>query len=128
MFASEAYTDKGAYAEALAEARKARELNRSSSMPIVYSGYALAKSGKRMEAQADLEELLKLSTKRYVPPSHLALLYIGLDSHDKSLDWLERGYQQRDPKMTFLKVQRNWDSLRNDQRFQDLLRRVGFMP
>jgi tetratricopeptide (TPR) repeat protein len=128
LFASEAYIEKGAYAEAITEARKARELNGSSSMPIVYSGYALAKSGKRAEAQADLEELLKLSTTRYVPPSHVALLYIGLGSRDETLLWLERGYQQRDPKMTFLKVQRNWDSLRNDQRFQDLLRRVGFTP
>jgi serine/threonine protein kinase/Tfp pilus assembly protein PilF len=128
LFASEAYIDKGAYAEAIAEAHKARELNGSSSMPIAYRGYALAKSGKRAEAQADLEELLKLATKRYVPPSHVALLYIGLDNRDETLQWLERGYQQRDPKMTFLKVQRNWDSLRNDQRFQDLLRRVGLMP
>jgi hypothetical protein len=70
-------------------------------MPIVYRGYALAKSGKQAEAQADVEELLRLSTTRYVPPSHLALLYIGLGSHDETLDWLERGYQQRDAEDDF---------------------------
>jgi len=41
-------------------------------------------------------------------------------------NWLERGLEQRDPKMVFLKVEPKWDNLRSDQRFADLLRRVGF--
>jgi len=41
-------------------------------------------------------------------------------------NWLERGFEQRDPKMVFLKVEAKWDNLRSDQRFADLLRRVGF--
>ncbi len=40
--------------------------------------------------------------------------------------WLERGLEQRDPKMVFLKVEPKWNNLRSDQRFADLLRRVGF--
>ena len=73
-----------------------------------------------------LEELLKLSTERYVPPYHIALIYNGLDERDETLAWLERGYEQRDPKMVFLKVEPKWNNLRDDPRFQDLLRRVGF--
>jgi hypothetical protein len=53
--------------------------------------------------------------------------YSGLGERDETLDWLERGYRQ-DSKMTFLKVQGNWNSLRDDQRFQDLLRRIGLKP
>ena len=126
MFASSAYIEKGMFPEGIAEARKARELSGVSTQPIALLGYALAKSGKQAEARAEIEGLLKLSTERYVPPYSIALIYNGLDERDKALAWLERGYEQRDPKMVFLKVESKWNNLRDDPRFQDLFRRVGF--
>jgi tetratricopeptide (TPR) repeat protein len=125
-YASSAYIEKGMYVEAIAEARKARLLNDSSTHPTAFLGYALAKSGKGAEARAELKALLKLSTERYVPPYHIALIYNGLGEQDETLAWLERGFQQRDPRMVFLKVEQKWNNLRDDSRFQDLLRRVGF--
>ncbi len=126
MFASSAYIEKGLFAEAVAEARTARGLSGVSSYPTAFLGYALAKSGKQAEARSVLEELLKLSTERYVSPYNIALIYNGLDERDKTLDWLGKGYQQRDPRMVFLKVEPKWNNLRDDPRFKDLLRRVGF--
>jgi TolB-like protein/Flp pilus assembly protein TadD len=126
MFASSAYIEKGMFAEAVVEARKARELNSFNSQPAAQLSYALAKSGKQAEARGVLEELLKLSTQRYVSPGNIALAYNGLGERDKTFTWLERGFEQRDAKMVFLKVEPKWNNLRDDPRFQDLLRRVGF--
>lgn len=120
--------EKGMYVEAIAEATKARQLNRGESISIAYRGYALAKLGKEAEARAALEELLKLSREHYVAPYHVAFLHNGLGERNETLAWLERGFEQRDPKMVFLKVDRRWNNLRADPRFQDLLRRVGFKP
>jgi DNA-binding winged helix-turn-helix (wHTH) protein/tetratricopeptide (TPR) repeat protein len=128
LFAWSAYVEKGMYAEAAAEARRARELNDLSAQPGAYLGYALAKSGKRREALAELEGLLELLAERYVPPYLVALVYNGLGERDEALTWLERGYEQRDPKMVFLLVEPKWNNLRDDQRFQDLLGRVGLKP
>ena len=114
------------FAEAVVEARKARELNNANSQPTAQLGYALAKSGKQAEARSLLEELLKLSTERYVSPGNIALIYNGLGERDETLAWLERGFERRDAKMVFLKVEPKWNNLRSDPRFQDLLRRVGF--
>ncbi|MEP6570983.1 MAG: protein kinase, partial [Acidobacteriota bacterium] len=125
-FAASAYTEKGMFDEAIAEVRKARELDRDSTFLIAFLGYILAKSGKQTEARAELDRLLKLSNERYVAPYNLALIYNGLNERDKTLAWLERGYKERDPKMTFLKVEPKWNNLRSDPRFQDLMRRVGF--
>ncbi len=86
----------------------------------------MAKPGKQAKAQFVLEEFLKVSTKRYVPAYYIALIYNGLDNHDKTLEWLERGFDERDPQLTFLKVEPKWNNFRNDPHFQDLLRRVGF--
>jgi len=126
MFASSAYIEKGMFAEAVVEASKSRELNRFNSQPTAQLGYALAKSGKQAEARGVLEELLKRSAEHYVSPGNIALIYNGLDERDKTLQWLERGFEQRDVKMVFLKVEPKWNNLRSNSRFQDLLRRVGF--
>jgi TolB-like protein len=126
MFAALAYIEKRMFPEALAEARQARELNLLSSMPISLVGCTLAQSGKRTEARAVLEELLKLSKQRYVPPYHIAMVYAALGDRDEALSWLERSFKERDPKMVFLKVEPKWNILRDDRHFQDLLRRVGF--
>lgn len=124
-YAASAYIEKGMYAEAIAEARRARELYDTSTHPTAFLGYALAKSGKQPEARAELRALLKLSTERYVPPYHIALIYSGLSETEETIAWLERGFQQREPRLVFLKVEPKWNNLRDDSRFQDLLRRVG---
>jgi len=126
LFASWAYIEKEMYAEAINEARRARKLSPVQTTAISFDGYALAKSGRRDEARAVLQELLKLSTERFVPPYHIALVYNGLGEQDETFAWLERGFQQRDPKMTFLKVEPKWNNLRSDARFVDLMRRMNF--
>ncbi|MEP6570543.1 MAG: protein kinase [Acidobacteriota bacterium] len=125
-FASSAYIEKGMFAEAIAEAQRARELSGVQTFSFALEGYALAKLGKRDEARAVLDGLLKLSKERFVPPYHIALLYNGVGEPDHALAWLEKGYEQRDPKMAFLKVEPKWNNLRADPRFQNLMKRVGF--
>ena len=128
LFASSAYIQKGMYQEAVAEAQRATELSPLQTTSVAMTGHALARSGKTDEARALLNELLKLSEQRFVPPYHIALLYHGLGDDGKAFEWLEKGYEQRDPKMTFLKVEPKWNDLRGDPRFQELLRKMGFPP
>lgn len=128
LFASSTYIEKGMFAEAVTEAHKARELSSGSSHAVAFESYALARSGKRAEASGVLEELLSSSRGRYIPPYHLALLYHGLGEREQTLESLERGYKQRDPKMVFLNVEPKWNNLREEPRFKDIMRRVGFTP
>ena len=124
MFAARAYIEKAMFAEALAATRKVRELSAVGSEPIAYGAYALAKSGKATETRAALDELLKLSATRYVPPYHIALIYSGLGEQDKALDYLEKAYEQKDVRMVFLKVESPWNNLRSTARFIDLVKRM----
>ncbi len=126
LFASSAYIDKGMYAEAIAEARKVRELSAAQTFSIALESYALAKSQKTNEAQNVLNELLKLSETRSIPATHIAMAYNGLGETDKALEWLEKGYAEHDPKMAFLKVEPKWSNLRNEPRFVNLMRRMNF--
>ena len=125
-FAASAYIEKGMYAEAAAEARRAKELGPNQTVGTAFGAYALAKLGKRDEALALLNELLTLSGARFVPPYHVAFVYNGLGETDKALGWLEKGYEQHDPKMAFLKVEPKWNNLRANPRFQELMKKMAF--
>lgn len=120
--AASAYIEKAMFAEAIAESRKEYELSGRNDVP--FGTYALAKSGKRDEARTALQELLKLSATKYIPPYNIALIYAALDMREDALGWLETAYANRDPKMTFLKVEPKWNSLRNEPRFIDLMKRM----
>ena len=126
LFASSAYIEKGMYADAIAEAQKAHELSAAQTLSYSFESYALAKLGRRDEARAALDVLLKLSTTRFMPAPHIALAYNGLGETDKTFEWLEKGYEQHDPKMAFLKVEPKWNNLRSEPRFIDLMRRMNF--
>ena len=123
LIAASAYIEKGMYAEAIAESRKEYELSGGNIFP--YGIYAMARSGKRDEARAELNELLILSATKYVSPYNIALIYNALDERENALDWLEKGYENRDPKMTYLKVEPKWNNLRNEPRFVDLMKRMN---
>jgi tetratricopeptide (TPR) repeat protein len=127
LFIISTYIEKRMYEEAIAESRKARNVY-DSTRATSFLSFALAKAGKQAEARAELEGLLKLSDEQWVSPYNVAFIYNGLGETGKTLEWLERGIERRDPRMTFLKVEPKWNNLRSDARYQDLLRRVGFTP
>ena len=62
----------------------------------------------------------------YVPPHGVAALFVAAGEHDRALDWLEEGVQIRNPNMpSFVSGAPILDTLRNDPRFRDLLRRMN---
>ena len=123
--AAEIYKGEKMYPESIAESRLAKSLSPHQTWSDVGLAYTFVETGQLNESRAILNEMLRLSESRWVPPYHIALVYNALGETDQALAWLEKGYQHRDPKMALLKEER-WKNLRGDPRFQDLLRRVGF--
>lgn len=61
----------------------------------------------------------------YVPPTAFAQIYIGLGRPADAIDWLEKGYDGRDPDMVLLRMP-SFDPLRSQPRFLRLLKRMNF--
>jgi tetratricopeptide (TPR) repeat protein len=119
------YLQKEMYAEALAELEKADTLLGGLQVRAEL-GYAYGRSGKRKEAQQQLEYLMELSTRDSVAPATIASIYAGLGNKDQALQWLSKACDQQHGFGVYrLKADPQWDSLRSDKRFQDLLRRIG---
>jgi serine/threonine-protein kinase len=86
------------------------------------------KSGAKGYWQGRLELLNEDAKRGNVSPAEFAAIYSFLGDKEKTLEWLEKAYQQREFQILWIKIGRNYDFLRDDPRFQDLLRRVGFTP
>ena len=123
LFISRVYAEKGMYSEAVAEAKTAAELS-GNSQSHAYRAFALAKWGKLAEARTVLNELLKSSSETYVPPYNIALVYNAVGEREKALDFLEKGFSERDVRMAFLKIEPYWDNLRAEPRFIELMKRM----
>ncbi len=64
-----------------------------------------------------------ISKQGYVSPTRFSTIYASLGEKDQAFEWLEKAYQARDSSMFMVDPQ--LDPLRDDPRFQDLLRRMN---
>jgi serine/threonine-protein kinase len=96
-----------------------------SSFIKAYLGYALAASGREIEARALFRELLMYAKSRYVPATDFAILAVGLGDKNEALDWLDKAYEERSTYLIFVAHDALFDPLRTEPRFQNLLHRVG---
>jgi tetratricopeptide (TPR) repeat protein len=120
-----AFWQKQMYEEALAEAQSYHGL-------LGYSevAEALARghggSDYRGAMRLAAEALVTRSKQTHVPRLRIARLYAHAGKKDQALEWLGKAYQEREPPLTRLSVVWDWDGLRDDPRFQSLLRRMNF--
>ena len=89
-------------------------------------GDVYARAGRRVEAERLIGRLTALSRERHVPPTSVALIYVGLGEKDPAFDWLAKAYDSRDIGLVslYLRVTPVWDSVRTDARFNQLLTRM----
>ncbi len=120
-----AYVHKGMFDEAVAEYQKAIPLSGDSPDEPAMLGYAYALSGKSREARQVIDELKKRSQRSYISPTTIAVIYGGLGENDRAFEWLDKAYEGQDSLLILLKVEPMFDSIRNDPRFTELLRRVN---
>jgi TolB-like protein/Tfp pilus assembly protein PilF len=125
LFAAAAYIQKGLFTEAIEEAGISRALSPCNTHAFALEAYAKAKQGRVTQAREALRDLLQLSSERFVSQYNIALICNGLDEGAEALAWLERAFEERDPKMVFLKVDPIWKNLRHDARFIRLLNRMN---
>ncbi len=125
-FLGGALTNVRQYDDAIAHLQKAKDLTHGASLMSVglARGYALA--GRRAQAQQGLRELQLRGTHHYVSPYGLAQVYATLGDNSAALDMLDRAANEHAFEILFLRVDRSFDSLHENPRFEGLLKRVGF--
>jgi len=110
--------------EALTELDRAKRERQNDPILTYDTGMAYAAQGKRAEALQSLNELEVMSGPSLSEAHWIAKIYATLNDKEMAFSWLERGLAAG-AIGSFYKDEPVWDPIRSDQRFADLLRRMG---
>jgi tetratricopeptide (TPR) repeat protein len=121
------YLSKGRYQEAITELERGLAYNRRNSGLLAALAHVYGRSGNRQKALQLVDQVKQAGRPEQgeVPTFHLVWAYAGLGDNDRAFAWLERAYEERRQRLTWLNVDPLLDPLRSDPRFADLVRRVG---
>ena len=122
------YVRQGRLEEAIEQFQFIYKMDEEAYLSLGFMGYAHALNGQRAEAETLLNVLEDISQRKYISPYSMLLIHLALGSIDQVFQLLEQLYQERNDWLVWLKVSPELRSVRNDPRFQDLLRRIGFPP
>jgi TolB-like protein/Tfp pilus assembly protein PilF len=107
----------------VAEQRKEWETNHTGLVEALDRGYA--EGGPEEALRAVARERASGSTAKLYKPLGTAALFARVGDVDAAFEWLERAYAVRVPQLYVMISGPDFDSLRSDPRFDDLLRRAG---
>jgi TolB-like protein/DNA-binding winged helix-turn-helix (wHTH) protein/Flp pilus assembly protein TadD len=124
-----AYLRKGMYSEAVANMEKGRALEKEDRyLPLhnVDLAYAYAAAGRKNDARKLLVTLERQEANgRDVGEIGLYPIYFALGEKDRALTWMEQALKRKSEALLNLRCWPEFDRLRADPRFADLVRRVG---
>jgi serine/threonine protein kinase/tetratricopeptide (TPR) repeat protein len=115
----------GRHEWAMTEGEKAVKLSGGSPMMRAALAHTCGAAGRTSQAVQMLDELTELATHSYVAPHFFAGIHIGLGDNDRAMEYLEKSYEEHCHWLIYLHIDPSMDGLRDNPRFQTLLRRVG---
>ena len=86
--------------------------------------YATARNGETGEAMALLSELKELSESRYVPPTKLAIAWLGTGDRDRAMQALDHAIELHDDRLVYLAVDVHFRELHDDPQFRERAKRL----
>jgi TolB-like protein/DNA-binding winged helix-turn-helix (wHTH) protein len=125
------YRHVGKFDDAIREETNARLLAGEDAKTVVMKEGALRKALAAGGPRGYWKKLLELSLMKENPPESfatpygLARIYAQLGETDKTLESLEKAYEEREVPITEIGIEPSLDPLRSNARFQNLLLRMG---
>ena len=68
---------------------------------------------------------LERDPKAYVANANIAFAYAAANDADRAIEFLKKAYEEREPDILTIKSTDAYRFLDGDQRFKDLLRKIG---
>jgi TolB-like protein/Tfp pilus assembly protein PilF len=127
LWLGEVFEQQGLLDKAIPHLEKGVSITGGSSYSLGKLGHGYALAGRKDEAHRILQQLLELSQQKYVSSYDAAMIYVGLGDHDQAFSWLNQAAAERSLWLGYLKVEPQFDPLRSDRRFPDLLSRLGLL-
>jgi len=122
----DSYERKGMYEQAFQWFLKGANLDgRTAEVMAWKEAYDAAGVGGYYHKRLDLEMAQAQQDLTRYSLYHVAALYAELGEKEKSLEWLQKAFEERPYGLIFLKIDPAFDNIRSDPRFVELMKRVG---
>jgi eukaryotic-like serine/threonine-protein kinase len=127
---ADVYAQKAMYKEAATEEQRYLVLSGDEegaaalARDFTASGYERAMRNQYRK-NLDLLKEAAASNQAYVSPMYFVFIYARLGEKDQAFAWLDRAFAERQPWLTQLRTDPQFQPLRSDPRFGDLVRRIG---
>jgi tetratricopeptide (TPR) repeat protein len=118
------YSLAGNFDEALECYARAREADANSKFVDSLEAMTLAMAGRRAEAVTLLDKITRKAAADYISPVSVAYVYTALGDKDQAFENLDRAVHDRDPNLLGLKSNPIFESLRSDERYRAILRKM----
>ena len=122
------YLRMGRSADAVTALEKAAELTNRAGITLGDLGYVYASTGKRAEALDVIKELEGKYARKEAIGQYIAAVYVALGEMDKAFEWLEKDFEARNGKLAEIRWQLQFEALRGDPRYRDLLLKRMNLP
>jgi TolB-like protein/DNA-binding winged helix-turn-helix (wHTH) protein/Tfp pilus assembly protein PilF len=119
----QALVQKSLSDRAIPEFERAIELSGSNPIFVANLAHAYAVAGRSEDARKIISDLEERQRQSASVEAGIALIYVGLGDKEQAMAWLNKAYQARFNPSVLLRP--GFDPLRSDDRFQDLVRRIG---
>lgn len=126
QFLAFAHAQKGMRHDAIAELEKGLKPAKEDLRSKALWGIVDALTGKQLEARKVLDQLRReLGPPNFSVAYHCAVLHALLGEIDEAFTCLDKARQGRSSRLAYLSIAPNFESLHDDPRFRELLRRIG---
>jgi Tol biopolymer transport system component/TolB-like protein/Tfp pilus assembly protein PilF len=120
-----AYLDLLDLEKARSHSERAIDLSNGNSLTLAQRGILQASSGDRSGVRETLDRLIKLKTERYISSVNVASVLAASHNEQESIAWLESAERERDPNLTWLKFDKEFEFLKDHPGFRRILEEVG---
>ena len=117
---SQACTQRALYDDAIAALSLAESLTEKSPEGLAALAYAQALAGRSNKARDTMDELIRMSGRRYVSPVLLSQVAVGMGDKDRGLEYLRQACESRSTVLIWIGVRPVFDSIRSEAAFVEL--------
>ena len=119
-FLGQAYAQRACHDEAIAALSLAEKLAGRSPEVVAALAYVQALAGQSKDARNAMDELVRMSGRRYVSPVLLSQVALGLGDTDRALEYLREAYAVRSTDLVWIGVRPVFDAVRSEAAFVEL--------